>query len=198
MKFIINFSLLSETDSEYDGFYMAESWDSANVYVALELWVELFINEGDKIAAEKWIVALIFDFTIWYQPPLKLLMYQTSKSTESHVWLCGCKSFTNLNETISETFRRFSDFHSHAWNILITEKSSSIELSSVPENLRVEISELQTTQVCLVISAKKPQLPSMPLHKMDCLISLELAHNLPSVSGSTCTCELPLSQTYNT
>jgi hypothetical protein len=34
MESIINFSLLSETDSEYGDFYMAESWDSANVYVA--------------------------------------------------------------------------------------------------------------------------------------------------------------------
>jgi hypothetical protein len=52
-------------------------------------------------------------------------------------------------------------------------------------------------QVCVVISARKLQLPFMPLHKTeDCLIPPELAHNLPSVSGSTCTCELPPSQTY--
>jgi len=41
------------------------------------------MNEKGKV------VTLGFSI-MWYQPPLKLLKYQTSKSTETHLWYVWC------------------------------------------------------------------------------------------------------------
>lgn len=102
-------SLLSEADAEYEdvlyGWVMGQYW---NVPAALELWIEMLINEEGKAGAKWWKVALVFGIAIWYEPPLKWLIYQTSRSTESNFWHAwSCKSFTNE-----------ADYFRNSWEML--------------------------------------------------------------------------------